>query len=133
MANVSLHMDRAHYRTTIQSGTGHTLVADEPEDLGGGNEGFSPDELLAASLASCAAITVRMYADRKAWPLVSINVQVSFERDAATASSTFNLNIHFSGSLSPEQLERLNVIASKCPIHKTLSNPIDINIVTTHN
>ena len=83
MANVTAKIDQAHYATTLKSGL-HQIIADEPLEEGGTDLGFSPDELLAAALSACTSITLRMYADRKAWPLESVEVDVNFERDAAT-------------------------------------------------
>jgi putative redox protein len=129
MAAVQTQIGKDRYRTTVQSESGHTIVADEPLAFGGNNEGFSPDELLAASLATCGIITMRMYADRKGWPLESIELDVTIERPAGSAKTVFNKKIKFNGALSPEEQERLLNIGDRCPVQKTLLNPIDISSV----
>jgi len=76
------------------------------------------------SLASCTAITVRMYADRKQWPLEKIRVEVTSERmDKITI---FIRHVYFEGALDDEQRNRLLQIANACPVHKALTNPIEI-------
>jgi putative redox protein len=119
-------LDRSNYRTKIYSG-GHFIYADEPEDLGGTDEGMSPGALLLASLGSCTAITVRMYADRKEIALESIKIELAIcKEDQITKETTITRKIEFVGDLTSEQRERLLQIADKCPIHKLLSNPIKI-------
>lgn len=125
MANVHARIEKAHYATTIRSAS-NEIVADEPLDQMGGDSGFSPSELLGASLAACTAITLRMYADRKGWPLEAVEVDINVERDAATKMSTIIRNIQLFGSLDEEQKSRLLQIADKCPMHQTLTQPITI-------
>jgi putative redox protein len=125
MANVTAKIERTPYATTLRNDT-HTLLADEPVEDGGGNTGFTPDELLAASLASCTSITLRMYADRKGWPLESIEVSVNFERDPVTKTGSMLRKIKLFGTLDDEQKSRLLQIADKCPIHQTLTHSISI-------
>jgi len=125
MVKVNATINALHYKTEITSGS-NKIISDETITHGGNAEGFTPEELLCASLASCTTITLRMYADRKEWPLEKLDVEVTFERDEEKSISFINRKIHFSGDLSIEQKQRLLVIADKCPIHKTLSNPITI-------
>lgn len=119
-------LDQSHYKTKVYAG-GHFIYADEPEELGGTDEGMNPGALLLASLGSCTAITIRMYADRKQIPLENIKIELAIcpevEMDKTTVISK---KIHLSGNISDEQRERLLQIADKCPIHKLLSNPIKI-------
>jgi putative redox protein len=126
MTTVRAIIGKAHYATTIHSAN-NQLTADEPTDFGGDDLGFSPAELLAASLAACTSITLRMYADRKIWPLESVEVEVDFERDAETKTSTFSRKIKLLGDLDAEQKSRLLQIANKCPIHESLTHPITVN------
>lgn len=77
------------------------------------------------SLASCTAITLRMYADRKQWPVTQIQVEVAMEKVEAT--TVFQREIFLAGELTDEQRERLLQIANACPVHKTLINPIQID------
>lgn len=127
MTAVTAQIGRDHYKTVLGNHRSHQLVADEPEAHGGTNQGFAPDELLASALATCAIITMRMYADRKGWPLDSIELEVGFERHEN--GSRFTKRARFTGPLSAEQQQRLLAIGDKCPVHKTLSNPIEISSV----
>lgn len=120
----SIHTE--NYKTIIRS-EHNELISDEAVSVGGGGTGFNPHELLAASLASCTCITLRMYAERKQWPIEKIDVQVSISKDKVLASTHFERSITVHGHLSDEQRDRLLEIANVCPIHKTLSNGIYIN------
>lgn len=104
----------------------HRLIADEPEDKGGGDAGPKPTELLAASLATCTAITIEMYADRKEWELGAVEVAVDYEEPSRETPASFDVRIK-TAELSDEQRERILVIASKCPVHRTLAAQ-DVNI-----
>jgi len=106
---------------------GHELVVDEPEDQGGANAGPSPTRLLAASLASCTAITVVMYADRKGWDVGDIEVSADFEGAARGETARFDVTLRLPSSLSEDQVERLEVIARKCPVHRTLVGAVEVS------
>jgi putative redox protein len=121
---VTAIIGRDHYRTEIFA-SGKTIIADEPEELGGTDLGPAPGEFLMVSLASCTAITFRMYADRKKWDVTGIKVEVDFEK--LEFRSLFRLNVYLEGNLDEEQRQRLLQIAKLCPVHKTLANPIEIN------
>jgi len=121
---VSASIGRDHYRTEILA-SGKTIIADEPEELGGTDLGPAPGEFLMISLASCTAITLRMYADRKKWDVSRIKVEVAFEK--LELKSLFTLDVYLEGNLDDEQRHRLLQIAKACPVHKTLANPIEIN------
>ena len=102
----------------------HRLTADEPTDHGGDDEGPSPQELLAASLASCTAVTVEMYAKRKGWDIGPVDVQVEYTPAERGCPTKFALAIRLSSACSEEQIERLRVIAAKCPVHRTLEGEV---------
>jgi putative redox protein len=102
----------------------HQLVIDEPADQGGDDAGPSPQELLAASLASCTAITMEMYARRKGWDVGDVEVSVNYTPAERGCPTRFNLVMRFPESLSDEQVERLRVIAAKCPVHRTLEGEV---------
>jgi putative redox protein len=123
MSKVLAKILEAHYRTIIQTAT-HQLIADEPKGSGGEDLGFSPSELLSASLSACTSITLRMYADRKGYPLEGAEVEVVFEKVENTTILTRNIKLI--GALTEEQKTRLLQIANQCYIHKTLTNPIQI-------
>jgi putative redox protein len=98
----------------------HRLISDEPEDNGGGDQGPTPTELLAASLASCTAITIEMYADRKEWDLGQVEVRADFTEATADAPAKFRVEIRSPAELTDEQTERILTIAHKCPVHRAL-------------
>ena len=98
----------------------HQLTADEPVDQGGEDEGPMPQELLAASLASCTAVTMEMYAKRKGWDIGPIEVECEYAPAERGCPTHFNLVLRLPADLPAEQLEKLQVIAAKCPVHRTL-------------
>lgn len=113
-----------HYRVKLQNGR-HEFSVDEPKDMGGEDTGPAPDELLEASLASCTAITLRMYADRKKWPVAEIMVTVILERK--DNKTIFSRKIVINGTVDEGQRQRLLEIAKACPVSKTLLGEIEIN------
>lgn len=102
----------------------HQLVADEPTDLGGDDEGPSPQELLAASLASCTAITIEMYARRKGWDIGPVEIECEYVPAERGCPTKFRLDFRFPSGCTEEQIERLRVIAAKCPVHRTLEGEV---------
>jgi putative redox protein len=102
----------------------HQLTADEPEDHGGEDMGPSPQELLAASLASCTAVTVEMYAARKGWQVDGLEVDVDYTPAERGCPTNFKLVLRLPAHLSEEQVEKLRVIAAKCPVHRTLEGEV---------
>ena len=126
METLSAKIDTRLYRTEITSASGNIVIADEPQEMGGKNLGFSPSELLASSLASCTLITLRMYINRKQWNVSEIDIKVDFERDLDQKVSLFTRKIEITGEIDDAQRQRLEIIANSCPIHKTLTNSIEI-------
>jgi putative redox protein len=123
---VKASLGKTKYYTEVIAGE-NTIITDEPIDKGGQNKGFNPFEILATSLASCTAATLRMYIDRKEWDVENINVQVDLENFPLTKRAVFTRDITFEGAdLDEEQLKRLHTIADACPIHKILTNEIEI-------
>jgi putative redox protein len=102
----------------------HRLTADEPEGSGGDDNGPSPQELLAASLASCTAITIEMYAKRKGWDVDGLQVDVDYAPAERGSPTRFDLVMKFPAGLSEEQVEKLQVIAAKCPVHRILEGEV---------
>ena len=100
----------------------HRLIVDEPEDKGGTDQGPAPSELLAASLGSCTAITLEMYADRKEWGLGTLEVAVDYTQPTVDHPPTFDVTITLGAELSEETRDRLLTIAGKCPVHKALTS-----------
>ena len=100
------------------------MGVDEPTDHGGGDTAPSPQELLAASLASCTAITMEMYAQRKGWDIGPVEVEAEYTPAERGCPTRFNILMRFPDGLSDEQVEKLRVIAAKCPVHRTLDGEV---------
>lgn len=118
-------LKKEKYYTEVTAGE-NQLITDEPIDKGGQNKGFNPFEILATSLASCTAATLKMYIDRKEWAVEEIHVEVELENYPLTKRAVFTRNISFEGTIDDEQLKRLHAIADACPVHKLLTNDIEI-------
>ena len=106
------------FQTRIET-QGGPIMADEPVEVGGTGTGPTPYELLSAALAACTAMTMRLYAERKARALPHLRVDVSHSRDAA-GRDLFTRRIDFAEPLDPEWRQKLLEIANKCPVHRTL-------------
>jgi putative redox protein len=111
------------YRQTVKV-RDHQLTVDEPADVGGEDAGPSPQELLAASLATCTAITMEMYAQRKGWDIGDVEVCCDYTPAERGCPTRFGLVMRFPDSLTDEMVERLRVIAAKCPVHRTLDGEV---------
>lgn len=122
---VTARISERDYLTALVAG-GHPLQADEPAELGGSDQGPTPDELLAAALGACTAITLKMYARRKGWPLEGVDVDLEVIEQDGTRS--IRRRVKPRGPLSPEQRERLGQIANACPVHKML---VGLTVVET--
>ncbi|WP_447767801.1 OsmC family protein [Sphingobacterium faecium] len=116
------------YKTSVIAGK-NSIVVDEPLDKGGLDLGFQPQELLAASLASCTAITLKMYADHKEWTVNSFQVDVMIEQSDDKSTTKFVRKISFEGKLDEKQHTRIVAIANACPIHKILLSQIAIDTI----
>lgn len=102
----------------------HTVTADEPKEHGGEDAGPSPQELLAASLASCTAITMEMYAERKGWDIGDVAVHVDYEPAQRGSPTRFSMVVDFPKELPDDQRERLMQIGAKCPVHRVLEGEV---------
>jgi putative redox protein len=102
----------------------HHLIVDEAREVGGDDEGPSPLELLAASLASCTAVTIEMYAQRKGWELGDVEVECSYMPAERGCPTKFDLILRLPSHLSDEEVDRLRAIAAKCPVHRTLDGEV---------
>lgn len=116
------------YAHDVEIEGGHELRADEPGEAGGTDTGPSPTRLLAASLASCVAITVEMYAGRKGWDVgpLEVDVEVGYEGPVPTS---FQVGLKLPAGLDEEQRSRLLTIATKCPVHKVLAGEAHVRVV----
>lgn len=126
VTSVHTSISEEKYRSKIAAGA-HVLIADEPVNEGGADLGLTPIQLLAGSLGSCTTITLRMYADRKGWPLQGADVDVTIDRTTTQASIQRNIRLH--GPLDETQRARLMQVADACPVHKMLSAAIAITTV----
>jgi putative redox protein len=124
MAHATGVIGNTHYAVAIEAG-GHKLVADEPASRGGANAGPAPYDLLLAALTACTTITLRMYADRKQWDLVSLTVGVNFRRE--NNKEWIDRSLRLDGNLSEEQRLRIAEIAERTPVTLTLKNGLTIN------
>jgi uncharacterized OsmC-like protein len=114
----------------------HQIVSDEPIDVGGGDAGPNPYDLLAAALGTCTSMTILLYARRKGWPVEGVTVRVRHQkihaRDCADCETRegkvdqMERQVQLRGALSDEQRQRLLEIANKCPVHRTLTSEIQI-------
>ena len=102
----------------------HHLTVDETPDHDGDDEGPNPQELLAASLASCTAITMEMYAKRKGWDIGPVEVECEYTPADRGCPTAFKLTLRLPSECSEEQVEKLRVIAAKCPVHRTLEGEV---------
>ncbi|HHH35726.1 MAG TPA: OsmC family protein [Gammaproteobacteria bacterium] len=132
---VEVTIGREHYCTRVRAGA-HQLVLDEPRRLGGGDCGPNPYEALSAALGSCTAITLRMYADRKQWPLEEVRVVLRHSKvhvedcrgceEGAHTVDLIRRDIQLKGRLSQEQRQRLLEIADRCPVHRSLHQGVRV-------
>lgn len=135
---VSIHIGDGFY--TEISANGHTLAADEPASVGGTDKGPDPYGYLMGALGSCTAMTLRMYADRKDWPLDSVTVRLKhgkiYAEDCGNCETEtgkidrIEREIEVEGDLSGAQREKLLEIADKCPVHRTLTTETIIEDLT---
>jgi len=127
VAFVHTEIAETQYQTIITNGK-HTIIADEPPSLNGSDTGMNPFSLLLASLGSCTAITLRMYADRKNWIVRHIDVDLKLFK--VEGGTLIERHLKFEGDLTEEQKKRLIQIADLCPVHKILVGNIMIETKT---
>jgi putative redox protein len=108
----------------------HGLIVDEPVAAGGEDAGPAPTRLLAAGLASCIAITMEMYAQRKGWELGDVEVVVEVEFEKFTPTS-FAATVRLPGEVDEEKRERLLAIARKCPVHRVIAHETPVAVSQT--
>ncbi|MEK6280928.1 MAG: OsmC family protein [Acidobacteriota bacterium] len=127
----------SNLKNEVIYGLGHTLITDEPVEVGGEDAGPDPYTLLLAALGSCISMTVTLYARRKEWPLDRVTVRLRQNRihakDCQECTEGTEGYVHriersvtFEGNLTDEQRARLQEISHKCPVHKTLTSAIVI-------
>jgi putative redox protein len=114
------------YQVEVRAG-GSSFLADEPIASGGLGSGPNPYDLLSAALGACTAMTVRLYADRKSWPLERVKVLVDHVRPGLDARDQFHREIRLEGPLDAAQRTRLLEIANRCPVHATLERSAEVH------
>lgn len=124
---IQASIGRTAYTTNIHIRE-HRLIGDEPLESGGSDAGPKPSEFVLAGLATCTAATLRMYADRKGWPVEKIFLDLGLivEKTSEGQVAHITRSIRFEGNLDNEQKLRLIEIAEKCPVHRLLTNEIQI-------
>ena len=122
--SVTASLEGVPYTTRVTA-RGLELIADEPTDHGGQDLGLRPHELLLSGLAACTAITLRMYAARKQWPLEAVDVRLRYSRRDGSGT-TIVREVVLEGALDADQRARLLEIAEKCPIHRLLTGEVVI-------
>lgn len=133
---VHIHHGQTNYKTVLTAG-GHELTADEPVQAGGTNKGPDPYDYLLMSLGSCSAITIKMYADRKKWPVRDIYIELRHHKshaedckeceDPKARIDHIEKEITVTGDLTDEQVQKLLDISARCPVHKTLTGNVKIS------
>ena len=113
------------YQVEIRA-AGTRFLADEPRSAGGLGSGPTPYDLIASALGACTAMTIRLYAARKAWPLDDVTVRVLHRREGLETKDRFAREIVLTGALSPDQRRRLLEIANRCPVHETLERGSEV-------
>jgi putative redox protein len=116
---------KGRYQVEAQAG-GASFLIDEPVAAGGLGSGPNPYNLLSAALGACTTMTIRLYADRKGWPLTDVRTAVRHSRAGLQAADIFELDIALEGALDDTQRTRLMEIAEHCPVHLTLARGSEV-------
>jgi putative redox protein len=127
MAKITSTIKNELYKVEITSPSSNVVIADEPVVMGGKDLGFSPKELLASALAACTSATLRMYANHKGWELEEVKLEIELEFDSKENKTFIIRKLELIGNLDETQRIRLLKVAESCPIHKILTNQIEIN------
>ena len=111
-------------KTEVRVGK-HAVIADEPEDKGGDDAGPTPVDYVLVALGSCTVLTVKMYADRKKWPLDRIEAKLTRQPPQGKID-TIAMELILGGDLDDEQRKRLMDVAERCPVHRTLTEGLRV-------
>lgn len=121
-------VSRDGFRHEVEVASGHTVVFDEPASAGGTNTGPAPTEMLAAALAACTALTMQSYAKIKGWDTTGLGVDVD-TTCADHRPASYRVTLTMPPGLDESQHQKLHVIATKCPVHRTLSDAVPVEVV----
>ncbi len=124
MAHAKASIGTVDYATAIATGH-HRLTADEGPDLGGKDAGPAPYDLLTSALGACTVITLRMYAERKQWPVTAVHADIHFKRRDDKVESIDRV-LHIEGTVDAEQKKRMAEIAERTPVTLTLKRSLEI-------
>jgi putative redox protein len=124
MAHATARIGTVDYATAITAGHEHEFTADEGPELGGKDAGPAPYDLLSSALGACTVITLRMYAERKQWPILSVQTDIQFTRSADKVESIDRV-LRIEGA-DAEQKKRMAEIAEKTPVTLTLKRSLEI-------
>ncbi len=126
MRDVDVTTKQGKFQQTVKIGP-HTLVGDEPTELGGDDAGPAPHDFLLTALGTCTSMTIRVYAEKKGWKVDHVHVHLTMEKIEGGGTS-IRRKIEFRGDLDDEKRARLLEIAGKCPVHKTLTGKLELHI-----
>ena len=121
-------VSRDGFRHEVEVASGHTVVFDEPASAGGTNTGPAPTEMLAAALAACTALTMQSYAKIKGWDTTGLGVDVDTTY-ADHRPASYRVTLTMPPGLDESQHQKLHVIATKCQVHRTLSDAVPVEVV----
>jgi putative redox protein len=124
MAHAKASIGTVDYATAIATGQ-HRLTADEGPELGGKDTGPAPYDLLISALGACTVITLRMYAERKQWPVTAVHADIHFKRGDDKVESIDRV-LHIEGAVDAEQKKRMAEIAERTPVTLTLKRSLEI-------
>lgn len=119
------------YTTKIETDDGHEITVDEPVDAGGADKGPSPKRLVAAAVASCVSITVRMYAERKEWDVSGLEVSTEIQETPRGEPTPITTYLDLPEHLGEEQRQKILLIARKCPVHSMVEGEVDAPVLLT--
>jgi putative redox protein len=125
MAHAKASIGTVDYATAIETGHHHGLTADEGPELGGKDAGPAPYDLLTSALGACTVITLRMYAERKQWPVTAVHADIHFKRGDDKVES-INRVLRIEGAVDTEQKKRMAEIAERTPVTLTLKRSLEI-------
>lgn len=127
-STVRARIGATDYLVDLEDDAGHAWSADEPVEAGGGGTAPTPYHMVLAGLGACTAITLRMYARRKQWPLETVDVELVLQPAGEAGGMTaITRRIQLGGALDEAQRERLLKVANGCPVHNLLVGPVEID------